>query len=101
MVYSVDDSGKLSQISKLDASQKKEQGTLSAMSKFKSLDRTARTDQSDTMLDTVHQNTITGLAVYSGDPSSVTAISSCGADSQLVIWTFKTLEQSIAELRIN
>lgn len=101
MVYSVDENGKLSQISKLDASQKKEQGTLSAMSKFKSLDRTARTDQSDTMLDTVHQNTITGLQVYSGERDSVSAISSCGADSQLVIWTFKTLVESIAELHIS
>lgn len=101
MLYSVDEDGKLSQISQIDTAQKKEQGTLSAMNKFKCLDRTARTDQSDTMLDTIHQNTITGLAVYSGDRNNVSAISSCGADSQLVIWTFKTLEQSIAALRIS
>ncbi|CAL4061048.1 unnamed protein product, partial [Meganyctiphanes norvegica] len=100
-VYSIDDSSKLSQVTSLDTAQKKEQGALSAMSKFKSLDRTARTDQSDTMLDTVHQNSITGLTMYSGDRNNVTAISSCGADSQLVIWTFKTLEQSIAELQIS
>lgn len=67
--------------------------TTRAMKKFQSLDRTARSDQSDTTLATVHQNTITGVAIYSGDKSSASAISTCGADSQLVIWNFKVRKQ--------
>ena len=63
--------------------------TSSAMKKFKLIDRTARADQSDTTLATVHQNTITDLAVVSRDKGSVQAISTCGADSQLVIWNLK------------
>jgi len=101
MLYSVDDIGKLTFVNKLDVAQKKETGSLSAMKKFQSLDRTARSDQSDTTLATVHQNTITGLAIFSGDKANATAISTCGADSQLVIWNFKSLEQSIGELNLS
>nr|UQI49955.1 actin-related protein 2/3 complex subunit 1a-like protein [Cherax quadricarinatus] len=89
MLYSVDDTGKLTFVTKLDVAQKKETGSLSAMRKFQSLDRTARSDQSDTTLATIHQNTITGVAIYVGDKLGCTAISTCGADSQLVIWNFK------------
>lgn len=100
MLYSVDDMGKLTFVTKLDVAQKKESGSLSAMKKFQSLDRTARSDQSDTTLATIHQNTITGVAIYSGDKANCSSISTCGADSQLVIWNFKLLEQSVADLRL-
>ena len=59
------------------------------MRKFQSLDRTARTDQTDQTLATVHQNTITGITIFSGDRNIATSVSTCGADSQLVIWNFK------------
>ncbi|MPC12195.1 Actin-related protein 2/3 complex subunit 1A [Portunus trituberculatus] len=71
------------------------------MRKFQSLDRTARSDQSDTTLATVHQNTITGVAIFSGEKSNCSSISTCGADSQLVIWNFKLLEQSVSDLRLS
>ena len=61
------------------------------MKKFQSLDRTARTDQSDQTLATIHQNTITGMNVYGHNAKTgrVTSLSTCGADSQLVIWNFQ------------
>ncbi|KAK8745771.1 hypothetical protein OTU49_017386, partial [Cherax quadricarinatus] len=86
MLYSVDDTGKLTFVTKLDVAQKKETDSLSAMRKFQSLDRPACSNQSDTTLATVHQNTITGVAIYVGDTLGCKAISTCGADSQLVIW---------------
>ncbi|KAL7633155.1 UNVERIFIED_CONTAM: hypothetical protein RMT77_016525 [Armadillidium vulgare] len=109
VLFSVDETGKLVHVTKLDIAQKKEAGSLSgdgnpvgsAMKKFQSLDRTARTDQSDQTLATVHQNTITGINVYTADRSGkATAISTCGADSRLVIWNFDSLEQALGELKI-
>lgn len=53
----------------------------SAMRKFQSLDRQARIGSSDTTLETIHQNTITGLRLFSS-----TKLSTSGLDGQLVIW---------------
>lgn len=53
----------------------------SAMRKFQSLDRQARVANNDTALETVHQNTITGLRLYSN-----TKLSTIGLDGHLVIW---------------
>ncbi|CAL4090056.1 unnamed protein product [Meganyctiphanes norvegica] len=100
MLYSLD-SDKLNFVTQIDIQQKKAAGSLSAMNKFKNLDRTNQEDTSDTSLQTVHQNTITGLAVYEGSPDKANAVSTVGADSQLVIWNFKSLEQSVANLRIS
>ncbi|KAA0203556.1 hypothetical protein HAZT_HAZT010567 [Hyalella azteca] len=70
------------------------------MRKFKSLDRTARTDSSDTTLATLHQNTITGIQILKGDKAGATSVSTCGSDSYLILWNFKSLEESIAELKL-
>lgn len=102
MVYAVEDSGKLNFVTKLDIAQKKETSSHSAMHMFKSLDRTALADSSgDTTLATLHQNTVTGIQLLSGDKASATAVSTCGSDSYLILWNFKTLQQSIAELKLS
>lgn len=62
------------------------------MKKFQSLDRTARSDQSDQTLSTIHQNTITGINIYKIDKNRKLdgiSVSTCGADSRLVIWDFE------------
>jgi len=100
MLYTIDSSGILTFSCKLDISQKKEAGGLSAMKKFQSLDRQARLEASDTELQTIHQNAITCLCIYSGKVGSASKLSTSGADGQLVIWDLKPLEQSIQELRI-
>lgn len=55
------------------------------MRKFQSLDRQARIND-DTALETVHQNAITGLCLYSGSKGAVTKFSTSGVDGQLVVW---------------
>lgn len=60
------------------------------MKKFQSFDRNARLEN-DTVLDTIHQNTITCVRVYRDG----TKISTSGNDGQLVIWDIqvKTIVQ--------
>lgn len=56
------------------------------MKKFQSLDRQARIENSDTELDTIHQNAITCLCLYEGTKGNTSKFSSSGADGQLVLW---------------
>lgn len=42
--------------------------------------------QGDTELHTVHQNTITSVRPYHGQPGGVTHVSTTGVDGKLVIW---------------
>ncbi|KAF2352270.1 hypothetical protein FHG87_016972 [Trinorchestia longiramus] len=67
------------------------------MRKFKSLDRTARTDSSDTTLATLHQNTITDIQVLKGEKSGASSVSTCGSDSYLILWNFKDLPEPIMD----
>ncbi|XP_046750175.1 actin-related protein 2/3 complex subunit 1A-B isoform X2 [Diprion similis] len=95
MLYALDDNGQLYFASKLDNTQRKEAGGLSAMRKFQSLDRQARIETTDTALDSIHQNAITCVRKLREDKFSTS-----GLDGQLVIWDLKTLENSIAGLKI-
>ncbi|XP_071447886.1 actin-related protein 2/3 complex subunit 1A-B [Hetaerina americana] len=89
MLYNVDFDGQLTFTCKLDVSQKKEAGGLSAMRKFQSLDRQARVETNDTTLDTLHQNAITCLRIHSGTVMDVGKISTSALDGQIVIWDLK------------
>ncbi|KAL0278435.1 UNVERIFIED_CONTAM: hypothetical protein PYX00_000258 [Menopon gallinae] len=95
MLYNVDSNNKITFLAKLDMSQKKEAGGISAMRKFQSLDRQARIENSDTTLETIHQNTITALR-----PFSSTKISTSGLDGQLVIWDLSNLDRDMQGLKI-
>ncbi|XP_034944113.1 actin-related protein 2/3 complex subunit 1A-A [Chelonus insularis] len=95
MLYSLDLNGQLYFVSKLDTSQKKEAAGISAMRKFQSLDRQARTESNDSALDSIHQNTITCVRRISSSQFSTS-----GLDGQLVVWDLKTLENSMAGLKI-
>ncbi|XP_043289944.1 actin-related protein 2/3 complex subunit 1A-B [Venturia canescens] len=94
-LYSIDKNGQLYFVSKLDNSQKREAAGISAMRKFQSLDRQARTETNDCFLDSIHQNTITCIRKMSPNEFSTS-----GLDDQLVLWDTKTLESSIAGLSI-
>lgn len=85
LVYGLQDD-KLKLVHKLDKSQKKESSGISAMRIFQSLDRNLRTENSDTFVDTIHQNAITCIRLYTGDKLDCTRISTSGVDGQLVIW---------------
>lgn len=100
VLYSLNSNGQLVFTGKLDASQKKELGGLSAMRMFHSLDKQARSETNDTNLDSIHQNAITCLCIYGGVKGKATKISSSGLDGQLVIWDLNSLEKAIQGLKI-
>lgn len=102
MVYTHDNNNKLSFISKLDQPVKKsgdEEETMSAMERFRSMDKRA-TGTKEAKSETTHTNAIKQISVYDGARESVTKISSCGLDGKIVIWDIKSLEKSIADLKI-
>lgn len=100
ILYSVN-GNQIQFVAKLDLAQKKESAGISAMKKFKSLDRQARVEVNDTELDTIHQNAITSMRSYSESNDSVSCISTSGLDGRLVLWNLKSLESSIQGLRIS
>lgn len=100
VLYSVNAQGQLVFNSKLDNSQKKETGGLSAMRKFQSLDKQARTETSDTNLDSVHQNAITCVCLHTGGKADASKLSTSGLDGQLVIWDLASLERNMQSLKM-
>lgn len=84
-------------VAKLDNTQRKESGGLSAMKKFQSLDRQARIETSDTFLDSIHQNAITCINLYKGTKADAVKISTSGLDGQLVIWDIASLEKAFED----
>lgn len=100
ILYNLTGNGQLTFGGELDTSQKKESGGLSAMKMFHSLDRQARTESSDTNLNSIHQNAITCLCIFGGDKNKATKLSTSGLDNQLVIWDLNSLEKSIQGLKI-
>jgi len=100
MLFGVDANSKIQFINKLDASQKKEASGITAMKKFQSLDRQARTESNDTSLQTLHQNAITGLCLHTGTKAGATKFSTSGTDGLLVIWDFKNIESSMQALKL-
>jgi len=102
MVFSHDANNKLSFVAKLDEPAKKgdEEETMSAMERFRNLDKRA-TGSKEVKSSTTHSNAIVQLSVYAGSSDSVTKISSAGLDGRIVIWDVKTLEKSIEGLTIS
>ena len=58
--------------------QEKSGGTVSAMSRFKDLDKKASSGDSSSELKTQHQNTITQVSVYKGTKDKCQGISTSG-----------------------
>lgn len=100
LLFTSTPNGELNFTAKLDTSQKKEAGGLSAMRKFQSLDRQARIETSDTNLESIHQNTITCVCLYTGSKADASKFSTSGLDGQLVIWDLASLERAIQGLKI-
>ncbi|GAB0092411.1 Actin-related protein 2/3 complex subunit [Sergentomyia squamirostris] len=100
LIYSVGDGNEITLTAKLDQTQKKEAGGISAMRIFQSLDRNLRTENTDTNLDSIHQNAIASLRIFSGTKDSVTRISTSGLDGQLVVWDLNTLSRSMQGLKL-
>ena len=60
-----------------------------AMKFFQDKDLTGRGEQTDKELSSVHQNTITGIKILSNAGGKAKIVSTCGADSQIVLWNFQ------------
>jgi len=72
----------------------------SAKDKFRQMDSRGQEADTDTKLKTIHQNSISAIAILDGSRGSVTKFVTAGVDGQLVTWTLKTLEQAISGLKI-
>eukprot|EP00918_Siedleckia_nematoides_P097777 GHVU01214179.1.p1 GENE.GHVU01214179.1~~GHVU01214179.1.p1 ORF type:complete len:372 (+),score=31.59 GHVU01214179.1:158-1273(+) len=95
-------SGNVTFVSRLEENKQAGGGQkFSAMKHFKSLDSRATTvEDNATDLRFTHQNTITQVALHSGDKSQVAKFSTTGVDGQMCVWDVRSLESSIAGLRI-
>lgn len=93
--------GKITCQGKLDVPQEKESGTMSAMNRFKNLDKKATDSDSSPEMKTQHQNTITQVSIHTGDKQNASKIATSGVDGNLIIWDLRSLEKSIAGLRIS
>lgn len=87
--------GKLEFLEKIDKSIKKETDGFSAMRKFKDMDKyndfNSSGNNADSMLDTIHQNTITGLRIYSSKNGIADQISTISLDGKMVIWNLNVI----------
>lgn len=72
----------------LDVPAKKASKTLSAMDKFKTLDRKGTDDASTTKVtvDSVHQNAIVSVLPFTGEPGAVSKFCTSGIDGKVVLW---------------
>lgn len=87
IVFNYDGSA-ITEGAELDVKEQKAAKTLTAMDKFKSMDRkgTAGSDATDTSVATTHQNAILEIRVYAGTPGAVQQFSTAGCDGQIVVW---------------
>lgn len=99
-LFRYSDDGNVTFVSDLDIAQEKETGTMSAMNRFRNLDKKASADSS-TELKTKHQNTITQVSIYSGTKDNCSKFCTTGKDGQMIIWDVKSLESSISGLKIS
>jgi len=77
-------------VSKCDSEGKQQaEKKFSAMDHFKTRDSKAATESVETVLNSIHQNSITMLTFHSGSKEKCSKFSTSGADGQLVIWDAK------------
>jgi len=102
MVFAHDPAtNKVSFLAKLDEPAQKgdEEETMSAMERFRNLDKKA-SGSKQAKSSTTHSNAIVQLSFYSGTREEVAKISSAGLDGRIVLWDVKSLERAIEGLTI-
>uniref|UniRef100_A0A8C2M0A3 Actin-related protein 2/3 complex subunit n=1 Tax=Cricetulus griseus TaxID=10029 RepID=A0A8C2M0A3_CRIGR len=101
MLFNYDDRGCLTFVSKLDVPKQSIQRNVSAMERFPNMDkRRATTGDSNTALETLHQNSIAQVSIYEVDKQDCRKFCTTGIDGAMTIWDFQTLELSIQGLWI-
>ncbi|XP_021078353.1 actin-related protein 2/3 complex subunit 1A [Mus pahari] len=100
MLFNYDDRGCLTFVSKLDVPKQSIQRNMSAMERFRNMDKRATAEDRNPALETLHQNSITQVSIYEVDKQDCRKFCTTGIDGAMTIWDFKTLESSIQGLRI-
>uniref|UniRef100_A0AAZ3Q899 Actin-related protein 2/3 complex subunit n=1 Tax=Oncorhynchus tshawytscha TaxID=74940 RepID=A0AAZ3Q899_ONCTS len=90
MLFRCDDGGSLTFVSKLDLPKASITRNISAMERFRNMDKRATTEDRNTALETLHQNSITQVSIYEGDQSDCRKFCTTGIDGAMTIWDFKT-----------
>lgn len=80
--------GALKKVGPMDIPEVKKKVGMSAMDKFKSLDKKGTSDaaSTDTALNTTHQNSIVELKIINGSKDANETFSTIGVDGKLVLW---------------
>uniref|UniRef100_A0A3Q4MJM8 Actin related protein 2/3 complex, subunit 1A n=1 Tax=Neolamprologus brichardi TaxID=32507 RepID=A0A3Q4MJM8_NEOBR len=89
MLFRCDDGGALTFVTKLDLPKQSIQRNISAMERFRNMDKRATTEDRNTALDTLHQNSITQVSIYEGDKRDCRKFCTTGIDGAMTIWDFK------------
>jgi actin related protein 2/3 complex subunit 1A/1B len=87
--------GKLDDTNKGQAAQK-----FSALKHFRALDSRATSQEDTTTLSSTHQNTILQASIFSGTKAGAVKICTTGIDGMLALWDMKSLESSMAGMKI-
>ncbi|XP_064171127.1 actin-related protein 2/3 complex subunit 1A isoform X3 [Anguilla rostrata] len=87
--YSYKGPGSLEFVKKLDIPKQSSKSLVSAMQLFRNLDKKATSEEDNSELDTLHQNSIIQLCIVEGDRGKVEKFSSVGLDGAVVIWDVK------------
>ncbi|RXN33084.1 WD repeat domain phosphoinositide-interacting 1-like isoform X1 [Labeo rohita] len=88
--------GSLEFVKKVDIPKQSSKGNMSAMQHFRNLDKKATTEEEETGLGSLHQNSITQLCILEGPKAKVEKFSSVGLDGAMVVWDFKRSNRSQA-----
>ncbi|GAB5582695.1 actin-related protein 2/3 complex subunit 1B [Prionailurus iriomotensis] len=91
MLFNYDDRGCLTFVSKLDIPKQSIQRNMSAMERFRNMDKRATTEDRNTALETLHQNSITQVSIYEVDKQDCRKFCTTGIDGAMTIWDFKNL----------
>lgn len=94
LLFSFAGSGRLSFVSKLDIPPAAKESKLTAMSKFRNLDKSAA-ESVDARRKTLHQNAITQIAPHKGGGGKVSTFSTVGIDGLLVLWDLQVILATI------
>ncbi|KAF2980915.1 hypothetical protein EK904_014706 [Melospiza melodia maxima] len=89
MLFNCDERGLLSFVSKLDIPKQSIQRNISAMERFRNMDKRATTEDRNTTLETLHQNSITQVSIYEIDKRDCRKFCTTGIDGAMTIWDFK------------
>uniref|UniRef100_A0A8C8YE07 Actin related protein 2/3 complex subunit 1A n=1 Tax=Panthera leo TaxID=9689 RepID=A0A8C8YE07_PANLE len=89
MLFNYDDRGCLTFVSKLDIPKQSIQRNMSAMERFRNMDKRATTEDRNTALETLHQNSITQVSIYEVDKQDCRKFCTTGIDGAMTIWDFK------------